>query len=216
MKYKAVIFDLDGTLIDTLEDLANAMNRVLESYHAPPHSLKSYRYFIGKGLRHFINKALPKELLTEAIIKDCILKFNEEYESNWNVKTHLYEGISEMLNQLKDKDIRMAILSNKPHIFIHKCVNSMLTHWKFEQVFGQQAGLPIKPDATVALKISKQMNIPCQKFIFVGDTAVDIQTAKNALMGSVGVTWGFRTADDLRLEKPDYLFDHPSQISSLF
>lgn len=216
MRYKAVIFDLDGTLLNTLADISFAMNQVLSQYHIPPHSSETYRYFIGSGLRHLIIKSFPDNFLSEHTINRCIKTFDTVYTDQQDKYTSPYDGIKELLDGLTSKGIPMAILSNKPHTFIHQCVNRSLKEWEFKWVFGLQSGEPAKPDPKTALSISDNMNIPPEAVVFIGDTPVDIQTAKNAGMASGGVTWGFRTVDDLQKETPDYLFSSPAQILSLF
>lgn len=214
--HKAAIFDLDGTLLNTLPDIANAMNRVLQRYNAPQHSSGSYRHFIGKGIRNCVQKALPEHLQSGEIIEDCIQQFNIEYERHWNTKTSPYPEIPSILDHLTQKGVRMAILSNKPHIFIHRCVETFLQPSQFEFIFGQRQGIPPKPSPIVAENICKKMKLSPEHFIFVGDTVVDIQTAQNAGMTSIAVTWGYRTSKELQQAQPDHLIKSPGELLNFF
>src|SRR3989304_3835543 len=121
MSFKAIIFDLDGTLIDSLEDLCNAANRVLKKNNFPTHKIEEYRYFVGEGVVALITRALPDEIKNEDIINSCVGEFREEYRKNWNIKTKPYKGIAEMLDLITLRGLKMAVLSNKPDYFTKKC-----------------------------------------------------------------------------------------------
>ncbi|MCG2777761.1 MAG: HAD hydrolase-like protein, partial [Desulfobacterales bacterium] len=128
MPFKAVLFDLDGTLLDTLKDIGNAVNRVLAGKGFPTHELNVYRYFVGDGAAMLINRALPEEKRNDDVIRACLTEFLEDYGRNWNVKTKPYEGIPEMLDVLNDRGLKMAILSNKPHEFTKQCATELLSN----------------------------------------------------------------------------------------
>lgn len=215
MSREAVIFDLDGTLLDTLEDLADAVNRVLSANGFPQHSLEAYRYFVGDGAAMLIRRALPEEKRTADIIGNCLKAFLDNYGRNWKVKTKPYPGIPEMLDALTARRCKMAVLSNKPHGFTRHCVADLLKNWQFEVVLGQRENIPPKPDPAGAFEITKQLNLGPSKFVYLGDSAVDMKTAVAASMFPVGVTWGFRTVDELLENGCKVLIDRPLEILDL-
>ncbi len=195
--YQAVLFDLDGTLLDTLEDLADSSNAALRRLGFPEHPLPAYRYFIGDGVENLIRRALPPEHCDAATIAQCAALMREEYGARWAAKTRPFAGIPELLDGLVARGIAMAVFSNKPHEFTRLCVSRMLPRWPFQQVLGGQPSLPRKPDPAGALAISRQMGLAPQQFVYLGDTNTDMQTAVAAGMFPLGATWGFRTPDEL-------------------
>jgi len=197
MPFKAVIFDLDGTLLDTLQDLANSCNRVLKNMGFPTHPVDAYRYFVGEGAKMCVMRALPAKNRDVVTIDTCLQMFRDDYAQNWNINTKPYKGIPEMLNALSELDLKMAILSNKPQEDTEKCVRKFLSNWKFEVIFGQKDSVPKKPDPSAALKISQLLGIPPEEFLFIGDTSIDMETATAAGMVPFGVLWGFRSIDEL-------------------
>ena len=138
MEFKAILFDLDGTLLDTLEDLGNSVNRVLAERGFPTHDLDRYRYFVGDGAMMMITRVLPKQERNNDTIQACADAFQKDYSQNWKVKTGLYDGIAEMLDELVTRNLKLAVLSNKPHKFTKQCVDELLSNWRFEIVFGQR------------------------------------------------------------------------------
>jgi phosphoglycolate phosphatase len=215
MTYKAIIFDLDGTLLNTLDDLGNAVNRVLLDMGFPPHALDEYRSFIGDGVEKLINRALPEQNRNEETIRTCLKAFREDYHKNWNVNTRPYEGIPELLDALKEKGLKVAVLSNKPHDTTNLCVTELLPGWQFDMVLGHRDGTPHKPDPAGALEISKRLNIPPSEFLYLGDSGVDMETAIAARMFPVGVLWGFREADELKESGARALISHPLGVLNL-
>jgi phosphoglycolate phosphatase len=215
MPYKAVLFDLDGTLLDTLSDIGAAVNRVLAGKGFPAHELDVYRYFVGDGSAMLINRALPKEKRTDDVIRTCLAAYLEDYGRNWNVMTKPYEGIPEMLDALNDRGVKMAILSNKNHELTKRCVTELLSNWNFEVVIGQRNGVPPKPDPAGALEVAKRLNIPPADFLYMGDSGVDMKTAVASGMFPVGVLWGFRSMGELRDNGSLALIDRPSEILGL-
>ena len=215
MRFKAVLFDLDGTLLDTLKDIGNAANRVLAGKGFPPHALDAYRYFVGDGTAMLINRALPEEKRNDDVIRACLTEFLEDYGRNWNVKTLPYEGIPEILDALNDRGLKMAILSNKPHEFTKQCATELLSNWNFDVVIGQRNGVPPKPDPAGALEVAKRLNIPPADFLYIGDSGVDMKTAVVSGMFPVGVLWGFRSMEELKDNGSLALVDRPSEILSL-
>lgn len=215
MPYKAILFDVDGTLLNTLEDLSDAVNRVLAGKGFPTHKLEAYRYFIGDGSAMLITRALPEEKRNDDTIRSCIEMFIEDYGRNWNVRTKPYDGVTEMLDALMARGLKIAALSNKPHEFTKRCVNDLLPNWTFEVVLGYRDAVPLKPDPASALEVAKRLNIPPVDFLFLGDSAVDMKTAIAAGMYPVGVLWGFRPIEELQENGAQALIERPLEILNL-
>ncbi|MBN1189541.1 MAG: HAD family hydrolase [Dehalococcoidales bacterium] len=212
MKYRAVLFDLDGTLLDTLEDLAASVNRGLAMLGLPQQPVESFRYFVGDGREEMVRRALPPEKRDKADFRRMVDFVNRDYSLHWSDHTCLYPGISELLDGLTRLEIKMAVLSNKPHDFTREMVSKLLNEWYFESVRGALPGVPTKPDCTQALNIAGSMGIPTAEFICCGDSGTDMQTAVNAGMFPVGVLWGFRTSDELRDGGAGVLIEKPSEL----
>jgi phosphoglycolate phosphatase len=197
MKKKAVLFDLDGTLLDTLEDLCDSVNRVLAAREFPTHPLDAYRYYVGDGAATLFSRVLPERQNSEEMVEECLRDFREDYGRNWNVKTRAYPGIPELLDGLTERGIRMTVLSNKPHETTKKCIDGLLPQWRFEPVLGQREGVPKKPDPAGALEVVRILELGSSDFLYLGDTGTDMRTATGAGMFPVGALWGFRTEEEL-------------------
>jgi phosphoglycolate phosphatase len=197
MKYISVIFDLDGTLLNTLEDIADSLNRVLRERGLGTHPTDSYRYFVGSGAEELVIRALPPGKRDRELIAECVAAFRVEYRRNWNVRTRPYEGVPELLASLAERGTRMAILSNKPHEFTVLCVRQYFSGYDFAAVLGEGEGIPLKPNPTGALEIARHLAIPPGEFAFVGDTGTDMETAVRAGMFPLGALWGFRPEKEL-------------------
>ena len=215
MYFKAILFDLDGTLLDTLEDLGNAANRVLEKYDFPTHTMADYRLFVGEGVVTLMSRALPENKRDDDTVGVCVQTFREEYGKGWNVKTRPYDGVPEMLDALTAGGLKMAVLSNKPDEFTKLCVTKYLPKWAFDMVLGQRNSLPLKPDPAGALEIVKCLDVPPSHFIYLGDTAIDMKTAVAAGMFPVGALWGFRTEKELLENGAQALIKRPQEILNL-
>jgi phosphoglycolate phosphatase len=215
MRYSAVLFDLDGTLLDTLEDLADAVNRVMAARGFPQHPTAAFRYFVGDGSTKLIERVLPKERRSPATIGECLAQFKREYELNWNVKTRPYPGIAEMLDGLVERKVRLSVLSNKIDAFTRKCVEELLPRWKFEVILGQRDGISVKPDPGGALEVAKLMNLPPSQFLYLGDTSMDMQTALGAGMYPVGALWGFREREELETGGAESIIARPQELLAL-
>jgi phosphoglycolate phosphatase len=216
VKYKAVLFDLDGTLLDTLEDLATSVNRGLADLGLPQHRISDYKYFVGWGREEMAARALPEEKRDPSLIERLCEIINREYLRHWSDHTQPYDGIPEMLDALTSRRVTMAILSNKPHDFTELMVTRLLSRWHFEIVAGASPDMPKKPDCTVALNICRQLKIDPQEFLFLGDSEIDMQTAVNAGMYPVGALWGFRTAADLKEGGAKKLIKDPRELLEFF
>lgn len=214
---KAVIFDLDGTLLDTLADLADAGNRILSAAGLPVHPVDGYRYFVGDGLATLIRRILPENLRNDKQTLQRMGKsFREAYAKNWHEKTTLYGGVDRLLNGLQEDGRPMNVLSNKPHDFTELCVREFLGKWTFAHVVGNREGLARKPDPAGALEIAGKLRLAPSEIVYVGDTATDMKTAVNAGMYPVGALWGFRTFDELKKNGAACLAERPEQVLELF
>lgn len=214
-KFKAVIFDLDGTLLNTIHDIASSMNEVLRLNKFPAHSDSEYKKMVGDGMEMLVRRALPADIEDEKVIKDCIFKMRDEYSKRWNISSRPYPGVKEMLNYLRENGIRMSILSNKPDDFTKLTVSSLLSGWDFEVVMGIRNGILKKPAPDGALKIAADMSLNADNFLYVGDTATDMKTAVAAGMFPVGVLWGFRDADELLANGAEELLKKPLDLHRL-
>jgi len=213
-RYQGVIFDMDGTLLDTLADIAASVNRYLSRNALPTHPLDAYRYFVGDGSRMLIRRALP-ETAGEVDVDSGFAAFMEDYGQNWRVQTRLYDGIAEMLDGMTRMGVKMAILSNKPHEFVLRFVDAFLSRWRFEAAAGNKDDVPRKPDPTGALIIAREMGLAPADILYVGDSSVDMQTAAAAGMFAVGVAWGFRPQKELENHGCRFMAKQPSDIITL-
>jgi len=215
MRFSAVLFDLDGTLLDTLEDLADAVNRALAAHDFPPHPVADFRYFVGDGSTKLIERSLPKGRRDAATIRECLAQFKREYALNWNVKTRPYPGVAEMLDGLAERKVRLAVLSNKMDAFTRQCVEALLPRWKFEVILGQREGIAVKPDPGGALEVARLMRLPPAQFLYLGDTSIDMKTARGAGMHPVGALWGFREREELETGGAESLIARPQELPAL-
>jgi phosphoglycolate phosphatase len=210
------MMDLDGTLLDTLQDLADSMNSTLTEFGFPVHELEKYRYFVGEGMEKLVKRSLPESARADPqMVSRCLDRMRELYERNWDVKTRPYPGIAELLNALAARGLKMAVLSNKPDHFTQKVVAGLLPEWRFDMVMGERPPIPRKPDPTAALEIAKGLGIEPGSFIYIGDTAIDMETATAAGMYAVGVLWGFRGAEELLASGARKLISKPVELLQL-
>jgi len=212
MKFRAVLFDLDGTLLDTLDDLADSMNASLRRFGFPPHPVDTYRILVGDGLLHLVSRALPEGHRDDTTVDNVAGAQWEEYAKKWANKTHPYEGVPELLDTLQDRGITMCVLSNKPDDFTRIIVQKFLSKWRFAVVRGQSEDTPIKPDPTAANQIALKLGLRNSEFLYVGDSNTDMKTASAAGMFGVGVLWGFRPKDELIAAGAKALIERPSDL----
>jgi phosphoglycolate phosphatase len=215
VNYRAVIFDLDGTLLDSLEDLADSMNHVLARQSFPVHAAQQYRYFVGDGIAELVWRVLPEAQRDAALVAQNISWMSAEYEKRWNKKTRPYAGIVEMLGGLTEAGLRMAVLSNKPDAFTKIMVPALLPGWNFAPILGARPGVPVKPDPQAALEIADQLAISPTEILYLGDTATDMLTANAAGMMAIGVAWGFRTVEELLKHGAQSIIYHPAELMEL-
>ena len=214
-RQKCVLFDLDGTLVDSLVDLADSMNRVLNRQGLASHPTQAYRYFVGDGIIKLAQRALPAEARQEEIIEDCARKMRQEYALHWADTTRPYPGIAELLDTLAGRGIQMAILSNKPDALTQEVVRTLLPQWDFAAVAGAKETFPRKPDPAGALRIASLLQREPADFLYLGDTNTDMQTARAARMFAIGALWGFRTAEELKEHGAQALISVPSELCPL-
>jgi len=213
--FKAVLFDLDGTLLDTLVDLADSMNTILKRFGYPPHATESYRYFVGDGMEKLVIRSLPPGNYSPEDINLYIREIKMDYHQRWPHNSRPYDGISDMLDELESLHIPAAIFSNKPDEFTREMVDKLLPHWKFAETVGATSAVPRKRDPTGAISIAEKMMIAPQHFLYLGDTNTDMQTATRAGMFGVGAAWGFRSVEELLENGAQCIIRHPSEIIPL-
>ena len=210
--WRAVLFDLDGTLLDTLHDIADSANAVLAGHGFPTYAATMYRQFVGEGVATLLARALPADCRDPQRIAQYAAEFREVYGQKWNVHTQPYEGIVPLLDKLSAEHVPMAVLSNKPDEFTQKCVRQYLPRAGFAAVVGQRDTHPRKPDPTAALALACQLSVPADQFLYLGDSAVDMETARRAGMQPIGAGWGFRSRQELRDGGAAAIIDHPLDL----
>ncbi len=215
MAYRALLFDLDGTLLDTLQDIADSVNSALAYFGFPQHELDAYRYFVGDGVEMLAIRALPEDRRDQMTVGKVVARIDEAYSLRWANNTRPFQGIPELLDALTNIGIRMAILSNKGQSFAELTVSTLLPDWHFDLVVGAQPSIPRKPDPTAALQIARQMSLIPTEFLYLGDSAVDMKTAVAANMYPIGALWGYRTANELLTGGARALVEKPTHVLSL-
>jgi len=193
--FAAVVFDLDGTLADTLQDLADATNWGLSQLGFPVHPLPSYRYMVGAGRTELCRRALPVD--RQDLVEKLATMMTDYYAKHCFDTTRPYPGIIELLRKLAGDGIKLAVLSNKPQSFVELTMKTLFGDFHFDQVLGDGPELPRKPDPSGALLIAKRLGIATDRFAYVGDTSIDMETANRAGMYAIGVSWGFRERQEL-------------------
>lgn len=210
---KLIIFDLDGTLLDTIADLGTACNYALEKKGYRRHPLAAYPYMVGNGVRKLIERAQPDASATE--VEELLQLFREYYDAHCTDYTKPYPGIPELLFDLNSRGIAMAVASNKYEAAAKRIVKHYFADIPFVGIFGQVEGRPVKPDPSVDFQVLLAHPTPKSETMHVGDSAVDIETARRACITSVGVSWGFRPITELRKAFADYIVSSPDDILNL-
>lgn len=208
--FDAVIFDLDGTLADTLADIAGSMNQALSEYGVPPIAVDRYKDLVCEGVFVLVELATPPELHSRR--DEIVAAFRHHYRQNWVGTSRPYDGIPELLAVL---DLPMAVLSNKPQEPVTAIVAALFGHVPFRCVYGQRPEVPHKPDPSVALSIAAELGVAPERCAFVGDTPIDIETALRARMLPIGAAWGFRPEAELRAAGARHVLRHPLELMTL-
>ena len=212
MAIKLIIFDLDGTLIDSIEGLAASMNKVLSSRGYPEHRVEDYKRFVGNGIRKLVSRGLPEENRDPETVNLCYDKMLLAYQELYAIGMSIYKGIDTVLNELSAKGIILAINTNKNQEMAERVVDGFLSKWNFVKIMGEGAVSTIKPDPEAAIQIASEVGVKPWECIYIGDSEVDLKTAQNAGMHSILVTWGFRTEEELLRHKPEVLIKSPNEI----
>ena len=212
---KIVIFDLDGTLLNTIADLATATNQALQHFGYPTHSIEAYRFFVGNGINKLFERALPETERTEA----NVLRIRSQFIPYYNVHnadfSTPYPGIPELLETLQGKGIHLAVASNKYQSATEKLIAHYFPTLRFEKVLGQREGIPVKPDPTIVNDILQATGLSATDALYVGDSGVDMQTALHAGVDAVGVTWGFRPRTELEAFHPKAIINQAEELLTL-
>jgi phosphoglycolate phosphatase len=214
--FQAAIFDLDGTLLDTLEDIGDSMNITLQKMGFPPHPMKAYRYLTGDGVHMLAEKSLPQGRKDEMTLQACIKEFRAEYARRFFNKTRPYDEIPELLDELMSRKISLNILSNKLDEFAKLAADRMLSRWRFVYVLGARQDVPKKPDPAGALLIARKLGMDPAAFAYLGDTDTDMRTAVQAGMFPAGALWGFRDEKELREGGARELIRSPTEFLRFF
>jgi phosphoglycolate phosphatase len=213
--FKAVLFDLDGTLLYTLKDVADAMNKALVRFGFSPHPVDAYKYFIGESVETEARRALPESARDPEFVRKVAAYSEEIYDKCWGDNTHPYPGIPELLTELPRRGLSLVILSNKNDRFTKVMVEKILSQWRFKIIQGALPNVPLKPDPIMALQIAKKLRIPPEQFLYLGDTSTDMKTAVASGMFPVGCLWGYRTADELLQSGAKAIIDNPLDVLKL-
>lgn len=207
---KLVVFDLDGTLLNTIADLGNACNYALKEMGYSPHPLTAYNYMVGNGVRRLMERAEPDA--TPDTIDLLLGKFREYYDEHCTDLTRPYPGIPELLTELQDKGVAVAVTSNKYQFAVNRIISHYFGDITFAAILGEVPDRPKKPDPSIVFEALNIHPTPKREVLYVGDSAVDIETARRACIESVGVTWGFRPVSELRSAYADHIVSDPSEI----
>ncbi len=211
MTQHGLLFDLDGTLVDSLPGIAASLNRALESLNLPSHSLHNVRGFIGNGARLLISRAAPPTA-DEALLQRLEQAFKADYAITWPQGSAAYPGVAVLLATLQQRGLPLAVLSNKPHAFTTAMVDRLFPVVAFAAVLGQRPGIPHKPDPAGALEIAALLGMPAQACMVIGDSTMDIETARRAGMRAVAVSWGYHDLDVLLAALPDVVINSPGEL----
>lgn len=212
---KLVIFDLDGTLLNTIADLAQSTNHALAALGYPTHEEKEYNFMVGNGINMLFERALPEGEKTEENVLRVRKGFIPHYDRHNADKSRPYPGITELLDELQAKGLLLAVASNKYQAATEKLIAHYFPNIRFTAVFGQREGIQVKPDPTIVHDVLKIAQVSKEDVLYVGDSGVDMQTALNAEVTSCGVTWGFRPRTELEALHPNYLVDKAEEIAAI-
>ncbi|MBR2151693.1 MAG: HAD-IA family hydrolase [Clostridia bacterium] len=211
MSINCIVFDLDGTLLNTLDDLANGVNYTLEKFGYPTHEIEKYKIFVGNGMKNLINRAVPEEIKNTEIEKDILAAFMEYYSAHSTDLTCPYDGVEDMIDALKDRGIKIGMVTNKAH---NAAIDIMEKYFsgKFDYVLGQSEKFPLKPNPASAIFVCETLGCTPENSIFVGDSGVDMKTGADGGFLPVGVLWGFRDKDELISNGAKAVISHPAEL----
>ncbi|MCI6055527.1 HAD family hydrolase [Dysosmobacter sp.] len=212
--YQTVIFDLDGTLLNTLEDLADAGNWVCRRNGWPEHSLEEFRSMVGHGIPNLVERFSPEGCRSPLLMVNTLAQFSQYYGAHNMDKTLPYAGMAELAAELKERGVQMAVYSNKADDFSRQIVEHFFPG-VFSLVRGKVRGVPVKPDPTGVRQVLAELNADPAATLFVGDSSVDMETAHNAGLPACGVTWGFRSRESLEAAGAEFLADTPEQLAAV-
>lgn len=215
MHPRAIIFDLDGTLLDTLDDLADSGNAALAALDLPEHPVDAYRYFVGLGVEELVRRMLPEHRRDSDTLKSAGALLVDEYKRRWNVKTRPYAGVPELLDALRLRGLPVCVLSNKPQSYTDLTVREFFPGRAFAHVRGARPEVPNKPHPAGALALAAELGLAPGAVVFVGDSATDMKTARGAGMLPVGVLWGFRDEAELVENGARRLIARPAELPDL-
>lgn len=215
-KFKGVIFDLDGTLINSIPDIADSMNRVLSSHGLPEYPYEQFNYFVGNGIKQLVERSIPEQYRNGEKFEALFNAMMEEYGNNYLNKTYIYDGIPQLLNFLKNKGIKISILSNKADSITRKICSELFREQDFTVILGATDNFPRKPSPDAALHIASVMDILPENIFYLGDTNTDMQTAIAAGFFPAGAEWGFRTKEELANAGAKFIASQPLDCTIYF
>lgn len=212
---QAILFDLDGTLIDSLADIAASINRMLDDRGYPRCGVEVFKEMVGDGMEKLVERALPKEVHTPELIATCVEEYRAYYDQLWNVATVPYDGIVELLVELRARGLKLGVISNKAHRFTVPMTEHFFGQGCFDHILGQRNEVPRKPDAAGAHEMAATLGVPVEACAYVGDSGVDMQFGVNAGMRRIGVRWGFRSEFELLANGAQNLISTPAELLTL-
>ncbi|MFA7076049.1 MAG: HAD family hydrolase [Candidatus Izemoplasmatales bacterium] len=215
MKYNTMIFDLDGTLLDTIKDIQETMNQVMRINGYPEYSVEEYKYFVGSGVDILIQRVMRTSKIPDNMFPILKEGYYEVYAKQSKINTKVYDGILDLINELKSENISVNVLSNKPHTQTLDVINYYFKAGTFDLIYGKKEEFSPKPDPSSAFDLISSLGVKPEEVIYVGDTEIDIQTSKNAGFLSVGVLWGFRKKEELLQAGSDVIVENPLDIMRL-
>lgn len=211
---QAYLFDLDGTLIDSLADIAKSVNRMLEARGHPRRDLELFRKMVGDGMDKLVERALPNHARDAETIKAGVAEYRSNYESQWQESTRPYEGVIELLQCLKNRGLKLGVISNKAHRFTVPMTEYFFGKSLFDVILGARPEIPNKPAPNAAHEVAAIWGISTSSIAYVGDSGIDMDFARNSGMWAIGVCWGFRGEKELRDHGADLLITHPSELTT--
>lgn len=214
-RVKLAIFDLDGTLLDTIGDLAASCDVVMQMNGLPQHTTDEYRQMVGRGILRLVEAAIPEQMRSPEYVEKVRRDFVAYYLDHIDLHTHPYNGIPELINAMTERGVKIAVASNKFQAGTERLIRSLFPGVEFVAVLGQRVGVPLKPDPQIDLEIIEAAGVEPSETLHIGDSGVDMQTAHAAGVRAVGVTWGFRSREELAESGADVIVDHPEEILNL-